>query len=299
MSRDGSYSETLPVAAAKIETATAITGTVSNGGAPVADVRVFLGSTELTRTTGDGSYTAYDVPVGPQTFTFEKVGYSTKTVVATVIAGSPTVLNVDLLRPTTLELTRKPAATPRYGQTVTIEGRLTSAGTAVAGVRVVLQTSNKTWGFVDTAHVATTTADGRFSISFKPTAKYYRVRFAGDTTYAAASSGLVLVLPHVYITSPSSPKSMSRFGRHHVTCLLRPRHTPGTYPVRIYLWKWSGGKWRSEGYVRAKAYNFYSFTKCLASIRLSHGSWRMRAYAVGDANHAATWSPSYAYTRVR
>jgi len=98
-----------------------------------------------------------------------------------------------------------------------------------------------------------------------------------------------------------APVTMLRTKFYTVYGYLKPRHTAGSYPVRIYRWKkTSSGKWKSYGYVSAKAYNRYSYTKYARSIRLPYaGKWRLRAYAPGDSKHTARWSKSYDYVTVK
>jgi hypothetical protein len=81
---------------------------------------------------------------------------------------------------------------------------------------------------------------------------------------------------------------------------LKPRHTKGTYPVRIYKYRYVGGVWKSYGYAKAKASNYSSYTKYTARVKLpSPGKWRLRAYHRSDARHPGTWSSRYDYVTVR
>jgi hypothetical protein len=82
---------------------------------------------------------------------------------------------------------------------------------------------------------------------------------------------------------------------------LKPKHTSGTYPVRIYKWKkTSSGKWKKYGYVKARARNYRSYTKYYKKLKLtSKGRWRLRAYAPADSRHAARWSSKYDYVTVK
>ena len=62
----------------------------------------------------------------------------------------------------------------------------------------------------------------------------------------------------------------------------------------------SSGKWKSYGYVKAKASNYKSYTKYSARLSLtSKGAWRLRAYAPADSEHAKTWSSKYDYVTVK
>jgi hypothetical protein len=110
--------------------------------------------------------------------------------------------------------------------------------------------------------------------------------FTFEVTRAPVKSALGL------LSTPTAPRTMSRTVYYNVYGYLKPRHTKGTYPVRIYRWRLTPAKtWKAYGFVRAKAYDYSSYTKYVARIRLSErGTWRLRAYAPEDARHAAKWS---------
>lgn len=103
------------------------------------------------------------------------------------------------------------------------------------------------------------------------------------------------------VSTPIARSRMSRTKSYKVYGYLKPRHTAGTYPVRIYKWKkTASGKWKSYGYVRAKASNHSTFTKYSRSMRLSSaGKWRLRAYTPVDSLHLAKWSKGYDYVTVK
>ncbi|PKQ16760.1 MAG: hypothetical protein CVT67_03025 [Actinobacteria bacterium HGW-Actinobacteria-7] len=108
------------------------------------------------------------------------------------------------------------------------------------------------------------------------------------------------VLPKARVGTPVAPRRMSKSKYYSVYGSLRPRHTKGSYPVRIYKYRYVGGAWKSGGYVKAKASNYSSYTKYARSIRLPYaGKWRLRAYAPADSSHAASWSSGYDYVTVR
>lgn len=94
------------------------------------------------------------------------------------------------------------------------------------------------------------------------------------------------------LSTPAAPGTWSRTSYYNAIGYLKPRHTAGTYPVRIYRWrKTSATTWKAYGYVKAKAYNHSSYTKYVARIRLAErGTWKLRAYAPEDSLHEAKWS---------
>jgi hypothetical protein len=104
----------------------------------------------------------------------------------------------------------------------------------------------------------------------------------------------------VTVGDPVAPKTMSPSRSYAVTCTLRPHHAAGTFPVRVYKYRYVSGKWRSYGYVKAKASDFGTGTRCSCTVKLSYmGKWRLRALAPADTYHRATWSRGYDYVTVR
>lgn len=70
--------------------------------------------------------------------------------------------------------------------------------------------------------------------------------------------------------------------------------------MRIYRYKKVRGAWKSYGYVNAKAYSYKSYTRYQVKLKLSSkGSWRLRAFAPADSEHAETWSDKYDYVSVK
>jgi len=121
--------------------------------------------------------------------------------------------------------------------------------------------------------------------------------FVGDTVNLFVSLGK----PKPWVGTPKAPLTMRKNSYYTVYGYLKPRHTSGTYPVRIYKWKrTSTGAWKSYGYVSAKASNYLDYTKYSKSMALtSTGKWRVRAYAQADTGHVAAWSSGYDYITVK
>ena len=70
--------------------------------------------------------------------------------------------------------------------------------------------------------------------------------------------------------------------------------------MRIYKYRYVGGIWKSYGFVKAKAYNYSTYTKYVASVKLPYkGKWRLRAYHPACSQHRAKWSARYDYVTVR
>jgi len=121
--------------------------------------------------------------------------------------------------------------------------------------------------------------------------------FVGDTVNIYVSLGK----PKPTVGTPIAPSSMRKGRYYTVYGYLKPRHTSGTYPVRIYKYKKTSSGWKSYGYVAAKA-SYYSSTttKYSKSVSLpSTGKWRVRAFAPTDSLHAEAWSSGYDYITVK
>lgn len=104
-----------------------------------------------------------------------------------------------------------------------------------------------------------------------------------------------------YVGNPVAPSTMSRYRYYSVYGYLKPKHTKGTSPVKIYRYRLTSSGWKQYGSpVSAKAYDYSSYTKCLTSIRLPYaGKWRLRAYAPADTYHYEAWSSGYDYVTVK
>ena len=125
--------------------------------------------------------------------------------------------------------------------------------------------------------------------------KAARARATGDVAFTKTFR-----VCRVTVGNPVAPKTMSRSRSSIVTCTVKPRHTAGTFPVRIYKYRSVAGKWRSYGYVKAKASDYRTYTRCSCKVKLpSKGTWRLRALAQADTYHKATWSRGYDYVIVR
>jgi len=109
-----------------------------------------------------------------------------------------------------------------------------------------------------------------------------------------------VVKPKAAVGKPVAPKTMRRSKYYTVYGSLKPKHTAGTKPVRVYKYKKVNGKWVSKGYVKATASNFSTYSRYKVRMRLtSKGKWRLRAYAPADSAHAASWSGGYDYVTVK
>jgi len=118
--------------------------------------------------------------------------------------------------------------------------------------------------------------------------------YQGDPSAQSSQSVIKTVIPKVALSTPVAPAKVKKSKRFSVHGSLRPLHTKGTKPVRIYRYRKVKNKWKSEGFVMATAANDKSGTRYKANLKLTKkGKWRLRAYAPADAQHAATWSTKY------
>lgn len=201
--------------------------------------------------------------------------------------------------PTAIDLTTGSSSSLGYGSTFKVAGTLSSGGSGLPARRVILQSGTSLASLKDTSYEAVTDPAGAFSFFVKPMAMtYYRVRFAGATGYAPSLTGTpVSAVPRVYLSTPAAPSTVSRSRYYTVYGYLKPRHTSGSYPVRIYKYRLVSGHWRSYGYESARVSNYSSYSRYSHSIRFPYaGKWRVWAYAPGESGaggHAATWSTSH------
>jgi len=131
------------------------------------------------------------------------------------------------------------------------------------------------------------------------TLTYWSVDVAGNAETPHTVT-FTISLPKATVYTPHAPSTMSHSRYYTIYGYLKPRHTSGSYPVRIYKYRYVSGHWKSYGYTAAKASNYYSYTKYSRSIKLPYkGRWKVRAYAPADSGHLATWSSGYDYITVK
>ncbi len=209
----------------------------------------------------------------------------------------------DLMRAgSTLTLSSLPATMPAYGASYEMTGTLNSGVKPLVDRRVVVQVATAPGGpWADTSYAATSSPNGTLSVSVVPTVTaYFRMSFAGEgLDYDASASGSVRLVARASVGTPKAPSKMKRSKYYTVYGYLKPRHTSGTYPVRIYKYRKVSGKWKSYGYVKAKASDYSSYTKYSVKMKLTKsGKWRLRAYHPADAGQLSGWSKSYDYVTV-
>jgi hypothetical protein len=133
---------------------------------------------------------------------------------------------------------------------------------------------------------------------------YFRARCSDNTWSPEVSAQLTVgapPLPYAKLYTPVAPSKMSRLRAYTIYGYLKPRHTSGTYPVRVYGWRLnSAGTWTGYGYERARVVKYRTYSKYSIRGRIAtKGRWRFRAFAPADSKHAATWSSGYDYVTVK
>lgn len=290
----------------------ALSGTVTGPSGQLADVSITVAGMPTVLSYSDGSYFVAGVAPGTYSVTYEKAGYTTRIISGVdIVNGATSKQNVLLsavpvvipvVEDTAIALTSTSRSALPYGSAFVVSGVVStnSDGLGVSSAPVVLEWSVDGVTFSSSGPTTQTAGNGAFLFTVRPTTRtYYRVRFADDDTHSGSVSTAVYATTKAYLTNPVAPAGMSRLRYYTVYGYLKPRHTPGSYPVRIYRWRYVGGKWTSYGFVSAVASNYSGFTKYSRSVKLPYaGRWRLRAYHA-DSGHVATWSSGYDYVTVK
>ena len=95
-----------------------------------------------------------------------------------------------------------------------------------------------------------------------------------------------------------SSRTIYRGRTYRATGSLKPRHTAGTRPVKVYAYRYVRGKYRYYKAFSATASNVSTYTKYTAKVKLPYrGKWRLRAVH-SDTPHLTSYS-AYRYVTVR
>ncbi len=183
----------------------------------------------------------------------------------------------------------------QYGSWVTLHGRLVLTETGVpvknaTGVTLWRSTDGGvTWRYVRDATFDS--ADGMHEAPWRPTSSsIFRMRFGGDTLHMPCVSGPVAVPVRAWLSQPQAPYSVRAGSTFTCYGYLKPRHTPGSYPVTLRCFRYESGRWVLRRIVSARAYDNLGNTKYARRFSLpSRGSWRIIARH-WDTGHARTYS---------
>jgi hypothetical protein len=191
-----------------------------------------------------------------------------------------------------------PVAPLAWGASEALSGGLSDTqGLPMDGSTVEIQSSldgGASWAAVSSA---ITDASGVWRTTVTPGRNVMlRAHFAGDAAHAEAVSNLASVRQLVSLGTPITPGSIYH-GRSFATYgYLKPRHTPGSTPVRLSFYRYErqstgSQRWMLRKAVLARAYDYASYTRYSVSTSLPYaGQWRVIASYAGTTDYAATGS---------
>lgn len=212
--------------------------------------------------------------------------------------------------PDYMRITAGPAVVG-YNKPVTIQGTLTDTwGNPLVNksVNLYASTDNNDYSLLGSIDCPT----GAFSVSVKIVRKtWFWAAFAGDSEYLASDvygsqsllydDDIKYAKSRAYLTPPAAPLRVKRLVLHKYWGTLKPKHSAAqnlASHTRVYLYRYSGGKWRPIDSKYAQTYrNTTSATLYMVSWRLGRtGRYRMQSVHA-DADHAKTTS-AWRYFRV-
>jgi len=192
-------------------------------------------------------------------------------------------------------------STCSYKGSAVISGSVSLDATALAGARVLIQSrpagSKGGWTSVnyDTAARPVsprtrTNASGGFSYTASGITRKteYRAIVWPSRTWGWKTGSTVVVTPHVWLTRPYAPATVTKNRAFRVYGFLKPKHMSGSRNVKITAYR--AGK--ATGRI-AKNSTYRSYTKYATTIVLhAKGRWRLVATTPADSRHLATTSSS-------
>jgi hypothetical protein len=187
-------------------------------------------------------------------------------------------------QPITTSLSIAGGKTILYGGSATLTGTLkTSSGSGVGAKTVALQArkpGSASWANVSNS---TTSSNGEWSVSVKPTSNLeYRVVFAGATPHTASTSPTTKVLVAPKVTAKQSAKKVQLRKKVIFTGKIRPAHKAST----VELQRLQGRKWVTKK--KAKTTSKSTFRIVWKTDSTKDYYWRVRIPA--HADHAASYS---------
>jgi hypothetical protein len=111
-------------------------------------------------------------------------------------------------------------------------------------------------------------------------------------------------LPKPVLSAPRAQKRVAAGRRFTVSGTLTPRHAAGDHSVELRLYRWSGSRWVLRRSVlttnRDTGGTDADLTRWAKTLALGKkGRWKLVAYALPDADHAARTSKPAYVTAVR
>ena len=144
-----------------------------------------------------------------------------------------------------------------YGSNASVTGALTDdASTPIAGATVTLQSRPAGSGSFSDAATSSTGPNGRYAFTVSPTANTeYRVVFAGDRTYAEATSPSVRVDVATRVSVTPGSTSVKRGNSTLFAGVVAPGHAGQTVQIQ----RLDGSTWSTIGTATLDQDSFYSF----------------------------------------
>lgn len=193
--------------------------------------------------------------------------------------------------------------TVAYAGTTTLYGELWSdyldeAAPSTGEVMISFSTDGKFFEPMKIVPVV----NGQFSYTPWPMGQkiWFQATFLGNGTFCPSPTASTAV----NVQADLGPVAGTRYSTrsYKLEGFMAPRHTPGSYPVRIYMWRYVNGSYKAYGYKNARAYDYKyegeTYTRYYYAYKFPYtGKWRLQAYHA-DSLHAATRS-SYSYLTVK
>jgi hypothetical protein len=194
-----------------------------------------------------------------------------------------------------------------YGAKPVLSGKLIENETPMGDRTLdVLRSTNggHTWTKIGSTK---TKPDGSFTYTAAAiySKAWYQVRFNGATSFAgistklehfSAQSDAVAVTPAASVGKPAGyPATGKRTKTYKVYGSLKPRQATtaaSAKTVAIKCYKWNGKKYKLSKTVNAKVFNYSTYSRYEGKIKLTKGTWRMRAYFKGSPTNGAKYSSS-------
>ncbi len=180
-----------------------------------------------------------------------------------------------------------------YGGQVTVTAVIVDSDEVPVGAGTVLfqrSSDNRRW----TTLKAVPLVDGAASAAFTPSGRtYLRAAYPGVSDVVKPSTSAVAVASrYAYLTTPSAPSKATRNRPFAVAGYLRPKHTAGSYPVKVRCYRYENSAWVLRKTVSARASTYNSVTSRYAvSLSLPYaGRWMLKAAVGADSLHAGTTS---------
>lgn len=177
-----------------------------------------------------------------------------------------------------------------YNGTAQLSGRVTMSGSDTG----VYPCTVKLYRNGAVVQTLATNQYGNYVFYDRPTRRYsYQVGSApqAGSGVQPSMSQARIVAPRAFLTPPVIPSAVRSGSTYTATGFLKPRHTAGAYPVKLYGYRLEASGWVLRRIAAARASNYSAYSKYTGRIRLPYaGRWKVVAYSPADALHADSFS---------